>query len=124
MQIYYMKKEKISIPVSTVILMIVTITYKLVLVVIGIGIAIFRKRISSQISGRNPAGVLSGTDAEYLLCHFYDHSGISSAFGKAILMKGMKLLERFHLMRKKEGRLKKSGSFHGYLPKYCGISEE
>ena len=34
MQIYYMKKEKISIPVSTVILMIVTITYKLVLVVI------------------------------------------------------------------------------------------
>ena len=36
MQIYYMKKEKISIPVSTVILMIVTITYKLVLVVIGI----------------------------------------------------------------------------------------
>lgn len=41
MQIYYMKKEKISIPVSTVILMIVTITYKLVLVVIGVGIAIF-----------------------------------------------------------------------------------
>ena len=34
MQIYYMKKEKIPIPVSTVILMVVTITYKLVLVVI------------------------------------------------------------------------------------------
>lgn len=28
MQLYYMKKEKISLPVSTVILMIVTITYK------------------------------------------------------------------------------------------------
>ena len=83
MQIYYMKKEKISIPVSTVILMIVTITYKLVLVVIGIGIAIFGRGFSSQISGRNPAGVLSGTDAEYLLCHFYDHSGISSAFCKS-----------------------------------------
>ena len=34
-QIYYMKKEKIPIPVSTLVLMIVTITYKLVLVVIG-----------------------------------------------------------------------------------------
>lgn len=32
MQLYYMKKEKISLPVSTVILMIVTITYKAVLV--------------------------------------------------------------------------------------------
>ena len=41
MQIYYMKKEKIPIPVSTVILMVVTITYKLVLVVIGLGILIF-----------------------------------------------------------------------------------
>ena len=35
MQLYYMKKEKISLPVSTVILMIVTITYKAVLVVVG-----------------------------------------------------------------------------------------
>ena len=34
MQLYYMKKEKISLPVSTVILMIVTITYKAVLVVV------------------------------------------------------------------------------------------
>ena len=97
MQIYYMKKEKISIPVSTVILMIVTITYKLVLVVIGIGIAIFgRGFLHRYLEGILPV-FLSGTDAEYLLCHFYDHSGISSAFCKAILVKGMKLLERFHL---------------------------
>lgn len=43
MQIYYMKKEKIPIPVSTVILMIVTITYKLVLVVIGLGSLFFAR---------------------------------------------------------------------------------
>ena len=41
MQIYYMKKEKISIPVATVILMIVTITYKLVLVVVGLWLVLF-----------------------------------------------------------------------------------
>lgn len=35
-QIYFMKRDKISIPVATVILMIVTITYKLVLVITGV----------------------------------------------------------------------------------------
>lgn len=39
-QIYYMRKDKISIPVSTLVLMIVTITYKMVLVVIGIAVVI------------------------------------------------------------------------------------
>ena len=36
MQIYFMKKDKLPIPVTTLVLMIVTITYKAVLVVIGI----------------------------------------------------------------------------------------
>ena len=76
MQIYYMKKEKISIPVSTVILMIVTITYKLVLVVIGIV-----------------------TFMTILVFH--------PLLAKAIMVKGMKLLERLHLVKKKDGRLKK-----------------
>ena len=37
-----MKKDKLSIPVSTLVLMIVTITYKLVLVVIGALVVIIR----------------------------------------------------------------------------------
>ena len=48
MQIYYMKKEKVSIPVATVILMIVTITYKFVLVAIGVGIAVFGRGFLHQ----------------------------------------------------------------------------
>ena len=36
MQIFYMKKDKLPIPVTTLVLMIVTITYKAVLVVIGV----------------------------------------------------------------------------------------
>ena len=105
MQIYYMKKEKISIPVSTVILMIVTITYKLVLVVIGIGIAIFGRGFFTNI-WRNPAGVLSGADAEYLLCHFYDHSGISSAFGKSDPDEGHESSGTVSSDEEKEGRMK------------------
>lgn len=41
MQIYYMKRENIPVPVSTVILMVITITYKMVLVVIGLGVLVF-----------------------------------------------------------------------------------
>ena len=119
MQIYYMKKEKISIPVSTVILMIVTITYKLVLVVIGIGIAIFgRGFLHKYLEGILPA------DAEYLLCHFYDHSGISSAFGKSDPDEGHEAFGTVSSDEEKRGTAEKTGSFHGYLPKYCGISEE
>ena len=38
MQIYFMKKDKLPIPVTTLVLMIVTITYKAVLVVIGLSL--------------------------------------------------------------------------------------
>lgn len=41
-QLYFMKKDKLPLTVSTLVLMIVTITYKLVLVVIGLAILIIR----------------------------------------------------------------------------------
>ena len=107
MQIYYMKKEKISIPVSTVILMIVTITYKLVLVVIGIGIAIFgRGFLHKYLEGILPVFYL-GLMLNIFCVTFMTILVFHPLLAKAILMKGMKLLERFHLMRKKEGRMKK-----------------
>ena len=107
MQIYYMKKEKISIPVSTVILMIVTITYKLVLVVIGIGIAIFgRGFLHKYLEGILPVFYL-GLMLNIFCVTFMTILVFHPLLAKAILVKGMKLLERFHLMRKKEGRLKR-----------------
>lgn len=41
-QLYFMKKDKLSISISTLILMVVTITYKAVLVVIGLAVVIVR----------------------------------------------------------------------------------
>lgn len=41
-QLYFMKKDKLSVSISTLILMVVTITYKAVLVVIGLAVMIFR----------------------------------------------------------------------------------
>lgn len=41
-QIYYMRKDKIPVPVTTPVLMIVTVTYKMVLVIIGVAVFVFR----------------------------------------------------------------------------------
>ncbi|WP_271714585.1 lysylphosphatidylglycerol synthase transmembrane domain-containing protein [Anaeromicropila herbilytica] len=41
-QLYYMKKDKVPLPIATLVLMIVTITYKLVLVAIGLIVIIIR----------------------------------------------------------------------------------
>ena len=107
MQIYYMKKEKISIPVSTVILMIVTITYKLVLVVIGIGIAIFgRGFLHKYLEGILPVFYL-GLALNIFCVTFMTILVFHPLLANAIMVKGMKLLERLHLVKKKDGRLKK-----------------
>ena len=107
MQIYYMKKEKISIPVSTVILMIVTITYKLVLVVIGFGIAIFgRGFLHKYLEGILPVFYL-GLALNIFCVTFMTILVFHPLLAKAIMVKGMKLLERLHLVKKKDGRLKK-----------------
>ena len=107
MQIYYMKKEKISIPVSTVILMIVTITYKLVLVVIGIGIAIFgRGFLHKYLEGILPVFYL-GLALNIFCVTFMTILVFHPLLAKAIMVQGMKLLERLHLVKKKDGRLKK-----------------
>lgn len=107
MQIYYMKKEKISIPVSTVILMIVTITYKLVLVVIGIGIAIFgRGFLHKYLEGILTVFYL-GLALNIFCVTFMTILVFHPLLAKAIMVKGMKLLERLHLVKKKDGRLKK-----------------
>ena len=87
--------------------MIVTITYKLVLVVIGIGIAIFgRGFLHRYLEGILPVFYL-GLMLNIFCVTFMTILVFHPLFAKAILVKGMKLLERFHLMRKKEGRLKK-----------------
>jgi len=107
MQIYYMKKEKISIPVSTVILMIVTITYKLVLVVIGIGVAVFgRGFVHTYLQGILPVFYL-GLALNIFCVTFMTILVFHPLFAKAIMVKGLKVLERIHLMKKKENRLRK-----------------
>ena len=102
-----MKKEKIPIPVSTLVLMIVTITYKMVLVVIGLGLMIFgRGFISTHMYNiRHIFYLGTGLNvfcvASMLLLVFHP------VLARSILVKGMELLEKMHLMRHKSTRIEK-----------------
>ena len=107
MQIYYMKKEKIPIPVSTVILMVVTITYKLVLVVIGLGILIFgRGFLHRYLEGILPVYYL-GLALNVFCVAFMTILVFHPVMAEDMLLKGMNLLERMRLMKKKEARRQK-----------------
>ena len=107
MQIYYMKKEKIPIPVSTVILMVVTITYKLVLVVIGLGILIFgRGFLHRYLEGILPVYYL-GLALNVFCVAFMTILVFHPVMAEDMLLKGMDLLERMRLMKKKEARRQK-----------------
>lgn len=106
-QIYYMKKEKIPIPVSTLVLMIVTITYKMVLVVIGLGLMIFGRGFirTHMYNIRHIFYLGTGLNvfcvASMLLLVFHP------VLARSILVKGMELLEKMHLMRHKSTRIEK-----------------
>lgn len=107
MQIYYMKKDKLDIPVSTLVLMLVTITYKAVLVLIG-GLLFF--------FGRD---FLAGYLGDYMWV-FYLGLGLNvfcvtlmlvlvfaPGLAKWIMVRGLKLMEHFRLLKKRAKRLEK-----------------
>ena len=106
-QIYYMKKEKIPIPVSTLVLMIVTITYKFVLVAIGVGIAVFgRGFLHRYLTGILPIFYL-GLALNIFCVTFMTVLVFHPDLARNFLVKGLKILEKLHIVRKKHSRLKK-----------------
>lgn len=107
MQIYYMKKENIPIPVSSVVLMVVTITYKLVLVVTGIGILILGRGFTQKyLTGILPVFYL-GLLLNVFCIVFMTMLLFHPVMAEKILVKGMRLLEKLHFMKKKKERLRK-----------------
>ena len=107
MQAYYMKKKNISIPVSAVILMIITITYKLVLVVVGIGVAVFGRGFLHQyLEGILPVFYL-GLGLNIFCVTFMTILVFHPLLARSALVWGLSILEKFRILRHKEGRLKK-----------------
>lgn len=101
-QIYYMKKDNIPIPVSTVILMVVTITYKLVLVVIGGAILLLRPgRVMFFLKPVLPwcyLGIALNIFCVTLMCMLVFHPNMA----ERLLLLFLSLAKRLHLVKRAE----------------------
>ena len=106
-QIYYMKKEKIPIPVSTLVLMIVTITYKLVLVVVGLWLVLFGQGFIHKYLWSIRHIFYLGTALNVFCVTAMFVLVFHPVLARAILVKGMALLEKLHFLRHKRSRLEK-----------------
>ncbi|XCP87181.1 lysylphosphatidylglycerol synthase transmembrane domain-containing protein [Roseburia hominis] len=104
MQIYYMRKKKIPVPVATLVLMIVTITYKMVLVFIGLFVVLFQRGfVHRYLEGILPIFYL-GVGLNVACCISMSVLVFHSSLAKWIMLKGLALLEHFHILKKKPER--------------------
>lgn len=106
-QIYYMKKEKIPIPVSTLVLMIVTITYKLVLVAIGVLLTVFGQGFIHTYLYDVRYVFYLGTALNVFCVTAMLVLVFHPDLARTILVKGLAILEKLHLMKRKSSRLEK-----------------
>ncbi len=107
MQIYYMRKNKIPIPVSTLVLMIVTITYKSVLVAVGLFVAFFQRGfVHRYLEGILPVFYL-GVSLNVLCCIAMSVLAFHPALAKKIIMGCLEILEKLKIMRHKAERTQK-----------------
>lgn len=105
MQIYYMRKKNIPIPVSTLVLMIVTITYKLVLVVIGLFVILFGQGFIQEYLLRIRLVFYLGIALNVFCVSFMLLLVFHPVLAKEIMIRGLRILENLHLLKKKETRL-------------------
>lgn len=107
MQIYYMKKDKLPVPVTTLVLMIVTITYKAVLVVIGAAVWLFGREFLRGYLGDFMWVFYLGLVLNVFCVSFMMTLVFAPGLAKWIMVKGLKILERLHLLHHKPHRLAK-----------------
>ena len=106
-QIYFMKKEKIPSPVSTLVLMIVTITYKLVLVAIGVLLTLFGQGFIHTYLYDVRHVFYLGTALNVFCVGAMLVLVFHPELARKILVRGLVVLEKLHLMRHKSSRLEK-----------------
>lgn len=107
MQIYYMRRNKISVPVSTMVLMVVTITYKLVLVAVGLFVMFFQRGfVHRYLEGILPVFYL-GVALNVACCIAMSVLAFHPALAKGIMLRCLKLLEHLHIMKHKPGRMER-----------------
>ena len=107
MQMVYLKKEKIPISVSSVVLMIVTITYKLVLVMLGLFVLFFQPRIKDTYMQDVMPVMWLGLWLNVFCVAFMLLLTFHPQLMRQILVKGHEVLVKMHILKKKTSRLEK-----------------
>lgn len=107
MQMVYLKKEKIPISVSSVVLMIVTITYKLVLVMLGLFVLFFQPRITDTYMQNVMPVMWLGLWLNVFCVTFMLLLTFHPQLMRQILIKGHEVLVKMHILKKKTSRLEK-----------------
>lgn len=106
-KLYYMQKDKIPVPVGTVVLLIVTILYKFVLVVVGLFLMVFQHGFLIKYMGSSISlfylGILLNVScvAGMLLITF------NQKLAKFIMMKGLYLLEKIRILKHSDDRVER-----------------
>ncbi len=107
MQMVFMKKEKVPLPVSTVVLMIVTITYKMVLVLLGLFLMVFqRKFIYKYLTGMLPVFYL-GIFLNVVCVGFMLLLVFHPKLMRKMMHKGYIFLTKIHILRKNSNWMEK-----------------
>ena len=105
MQIFYMKKDKLPIPVTTLVLMIVTITYKAVLVVIGVLICFLGGDFLRGYLGDYMWVFYLGVGLNVFCVTFMMILVFAPGLAKWIMVKGLKIIEHVRILKPKKARL-------------------
>lgn len=106
-QIYYMHKNKIPIPVSTLVLMIVTITYKSILVFVGLFLVIFQQGFIHRYLTDIVFVFYLGLALNVFCCIFMTILAFHPVLAKNMILNCMKFLEKIHIMKNKPSRTEK-----------------
>lgn len=106
-QIYYMRKDKIPVAVSTLVLMIVTVTYKMVLVIVGVAVLVIRPGEIMQylqpVIGWCYLGLILNALCVWFMMLLIFHPTLA----KTILTKIFKALNRIHVIKRLDHYLEK-----------------
>ena len=107
MQIVAMKKDEVSVPVSSIVVLLYSFIHKGVLVLLGFGVLIFGHRLfSTYLHGTGlffGLGMFLTGGFTFLLALFTFHPRLA----KKLIVKCMGWLERKHILKPKEGRTEK-----------------
>lgn len=123
-QLYYMNRDQVDVSVGTVILMIITILYKFVLVFLGVLIFLFRHFLITEYIWKVSFFFYLGMALNIFCVTFMLILVFEPTLASRLLLTFMHLLERMHILRKKDDRMTKLQNSMAKYHKAAAVIQE